>query len=1516
MVKENKKKSIFIIFVVAALLIVSFYIYNLVAKADADANKVAIKDASIIKIDTGEEDFDNDGLDYSDSSSYTKSEGYTAGSDSNSKNRIVRSFDTLTYHFNYSITGKDSQADYEERKVTITVLLSEENSKYITFDKNSSPGEATHTFEFDGIDTYGSFENEVKLYVLGAPNGMKINPKFLIQESTNTDSDYSISLGCLNFEEDKYNYSYDSENQNKYSTSPTVQGFTNYMPTITSSKTAQMRLNVVSSQEGQKATYNDLVGRYLTYVIGLEILGDNNKGIKGYTMPNGDDINFNINVTQDAQSTAILENNWLREYTTNSLTNIEPVIVSLPYSSEINNPGNITLQKNDNTYSAVVNGYNMSFESAKLSANKEELSKSNHYIGTYALTIFSPRNQSDGKNDINATVQVSDASVKDTAGNNINIIGTSKTIVNKYYEVNDYSLTGKFYDASDSKLSKTNGDASASKGSELTFKTTFNYKKTLSNQGLKEVIKVDPKAFKVIANGNKDISIKIDAKEGSNISEDDFEVSFISGGFENTNYNVSIPAKVSSEDLGSIQSSCEIVQSELSTYSNDQVMNLYGGPCLSSNENFEKKFSKISDAQDEGKEIPITKIIVQTKKGINLPDTVKITVEVKLKVRNVSDITKTYQVTAMASSSDYDDTITYYSPRVSNDENSITNPNNYRKTVYEGSSIKEVDGDSSWGDTLKIVNFTSREVVTVTNKNTDGSTKINYNVSDGETINYNIKTIIEDANQNVGADDVWYINNLKVYVTIPKGLVYIPDKKLGKPIVTNQADGSTLLIYTLPYTKPNMKIPEINFKASLSPDIKGTGVELKVTSTIEAMNINNERDTSFFERLSGGFTIYATGIQNVILSQKIGDQGSVIEKNSEFSYLLSAYNNTNTSINDYEIMNILPSSGDKNGSLFKGSYKVKITLPNSLGNAKVTCSQKSYSKLFNEVNNSLNEFESCKILDDYVDATAIKISNINIDANSYMENIKVSIKPEKNEYSDKYINSFIGASKTFSQTSSNNIEVKVISRKISGRVFIDLNENGIEDDEETYLENIPVSIYKLDSSNNVTKVEETVTNKNGEYIFKDLDTGRYKIRANYDGSKYDLTLRYATEDTTHDSDGYKIDENIIEISNKRTPNESDGIRVTRDIESVENMNIGLISRKTFGFDIQKYITKIELVSNGIPSTTNYNNLNKVSLSVRNTYSARVYYGIKITNNSTQAGYVKKIEESIPGKMRFNAQDEYNSQWISSNGTLQSIALENELIQPGEEKYLKIVLDIPTTDVADTFINEVTIIDIQSYEPEPESEDSNAKDNSYKFAEAVTYAGINWHVINTQNSESGEQILTLLADSGTIPEKMSHISNSGTYKWSESLINSYINGRVFEESNTLDIPVLYDNEICDDASGLKVASHGGTLKEEGTCQSGIYTNSKVRLLTEKEFNQIMANNDEDKSWLGITSEFWLMNSSYANQEYDPYGQIIESTNVKNYAKYVSNLASVQDADAKTKKEVRPVITISSRNIISE
>lgn len=1569
---------------VVVLLIGSYYLYNLMASADEYNNKLAIGYVSMDKIDTGTESWSNDGLDYNSEVGYKKITGYTAGNDSNADNRLVRSFDTITYHFSVSLQGKNNYADAYNRTVTVDVELPDEIKDYVACERNVKAGQKNCKKEIKNVnvDTAGrggTTSGSITLYVLGAPNGTLISPKFTIQESTNTDSDYKVVLGNANlsYQTDElngnenynygYNYSYEDEELQKGS------NFSNYMPTVVSSQTTATSLNVHvrgqnegygPSVEGQKATYKDMVGRYLTYEI-ISYIGTGD--VKGLKMPKGD-ISFDINLSQNGTiQTVGFENNWLRSYENASVGAIEPVVLAIPYGSSIPYNGNISLTNvDDSNYKVTIKDYGITFDSATNNAIGKELTGIK-VINSYALTIFSPRknatgdSENDGKNDITATMTLSNFSAKDTENMNMFNSNSSKTAtaINKYYEVIDYTLKGEFYNSSDSKLSNHNGEngyGSVSKGETVKYKTTFNYKKTGSSQGLKEVIKVNTNAFRVVPVGDKDVNIKVETSSGKKLSADDFEVKFVTGNYtkENysaTNYDASIlDSRLGSEDAGAIQTKCSVVNSKLSDpnnteYNIDNYINLYGGPCIKANDGVETVYDRIYDAKEDEKEIPITKVIIQTKKGVILPDDAVVTVDIGIRVRNVSDLTQTYQITSMAMSSDYDKELTYYAPRVnmSDDAYSVASAYNYSRTIYNGSNVVSNDVAAVWGDSLRIVNFTSREIVTVTNKNKDGSLKNKFKSSDSEVINYNVKTVISDENMAVGADDVWYINHLIVRVTVPKWLEYIPDASLGKPTVEQDGE-NTVLTYTLPYTKPNQKIPEINFKAMVKPNAPSVGVEQTVESVVEAININGERDDSYFSDLRGSYTIYVSGVNNIILKQSYGDDKSVVEKDEEFVYSLYGYNNSPATVTDYSILDILPYDGDKNGSSFKGNYKVKVEVPSSLGNAKVLCSKQNPKEIIEEVDTKSNKFEECDITKDYVEATAIKVINITAVKDAYFDPIKVHIQPNGNKYSDKYFNEFFGANETYDQMKSNLLKVRVVSRSISGRVFIDQNENGIEDANDKYKENVSLTLYKLDSDNNLSEAGNAVTDKEGKYKFKDLESGRYKVRSAYDNKLYDLTLRYATEDFEHDSDAYKVEEGekqtIVEITNRRIDQdfESEGILLTPYVEKAEDMNIGLINRKEFGFDLNKYITKIDLNTTAGLNTYNYENQSRVVLSVKNSLkaTARVYYGINIENNSTKAGYIRLVDENIPEGMTFDPSDPYNSQWFSSDGSVRSIALQNDLINPGESRYLKIALDMPRQEQAKTFLNTVTLLEIEPYIPETLGDDTNADPNSFELGEEVNYAGVNWHVVNaTPTDENGNQVLTLLANS--IGEK-AHTANKGDiYKWSTSLINNYINNE-WLASNTINKAILQDANVCDDASGLQLSpdqanSYGGTLATynfggtltTGLCQSGMYGTYKIRLLTEKEY--IYAKNQTgDATWLNGNGSFWLMDSVWISQSHDSYGKIKENTNVKNLVKYVEgstvkNGITSTDSNANwvysnTNKQVRPVITISNKNIINQ
>lgn len=1500
---KNNKKVLFYLIIVL-ILVSSFFIYKSTISANTDDNKITIKSARFLDIKTGVSDFtDNEDIVVDENNRIVS---FIEGKDSSSDNRIVRSNDQIVYNIGYSIGGKEDENAYYGRSVSITVEISEDESRFISFDENGNVGEISHTFTFDDIST-ASGENQasIVLYVTNAENKKEINPTFIIKETTDTESGVKLGKESGNI----VNYAYENGEYNQSSENIV----SNPLPTIVSSSRVNPTLEIVPSYEGQLASYNGQAGRFFTEVIMISI--PNTKGV--YLDTNS--IEYDLSYSKDGLGEPVIKSEWVRRYNNELIENIEPVRVDAPYStidgsSSSNStryPGNISYSDNKIT----ISDYKVPYTSPNITATGKNIGFSKKIIGTYAVSIFVPRMTEDGKNDINLVLNIGD---------------NSNTFTNKFYEDKDYSILSGFYNESGlERLTRsidegtgivTDLNSMVSKGTLVTYKTEFTYDNSTVEGGLKEVIKVDADALRVVNKNDKediDIDITCGSDKCKNLTEKDFEVRYYSGDFNYENYEITdVDERLNLEDQELAIAQCSNI--DLSTLNKDQIMNIYGGPCIKPNsEHQELTFSKIRDARDdENNEIPITKIVIQTKEGIKLPEDAKVTVLVYLRVKNVPDITRTYQASVVASTSDTDSNLYYYVPSIDEEyvTSNILNPNNYIKPTITGDTV-DLHSTKQYGDALRIVNYTVRQSLTVTNKKADDSIKVNYNVDEDEIINYKLSTYIDDLNNKVGADDSWFIKDVRITVKIPNEyLDYIPDSSLGNPEVV--VNGSyTDLVYVLPWAKPNIAIEDIYFNAKLKTSFNGENIPITVTSSIDPININGEHDSSEIYSKITPFTVYGTSSQTVMLSQR-QEGSSVIDKDTEFSYILSAFNNTGNDVNDFVITDILPYDKDERGSIVNGNYEVKVSVPSNLSDVELLCSNLDSKTIIGDFENEDIEFEACNF-DEYTSSTAIRIKGLDIENNQTIDGIRISIRPTNNKFGNKYINDFSGESEDLEKKTSNKITYSIISRTISGRVFIDDNEDGVRQNNEELVPNLIVNIYKIEDGKVKRAAEPVTTDKNGYYEFKDLDIGLYKVRIKYKNAQYDVALRYGTEDTSIDSDAYKIDEGLAEIISKPVNGESNGINVTQETTKFTNMDMGLIRRRIFGFDINKYITKIDLNYNNTIDTTNYNNESTVLLNVRNTLhaNAKVYYGIKITNDSYRPGYVKLVQEDIPDGLIFDSTDPYNKDWFVVGGVLQSTALSNKVIEPGESVYLQIMLYMPERETGTAFINTVSILNMEEYIPVELAKEKEFSPNEYEIGDEVNYAGVNWHVIKTVNDEeNNDQVLTLLADSETIQKKMNH-TDSSIYKWSESKINNYINNDWFSK-NSLDKTVLQDQVVCDDPSSLERASFGGTTIDKGMCTSGVYVTSKVRLFTFEDYEYLESLNLSDKSWL-FNNDFWLMNAVNSEIEHDVYG-VQTNIDVNKLSTYLtsisSDVASILADSGNKEKEVRPVITISSKNII--
>lgn len=130
--------------------------------------------------------------------------------------------------------------------------------------------------------------------------------------------------------------------------------------------------------------------------------------------------------------------------------------------------------------------------------------------------------------------------------------------------------------------------------------------------------------------------------------------------------------------------------------------------------------------------------------------------------------------------------------------------------------------------------------------------------------------------------------------------------------------------------------------------------------------------------------------------------------------------------------------------------------------------------------------------------------------------------------------------------------------------------------------------------------------------------------------------------------------------------------------------------------------------------------------------------------------------------------------------------------------------------------------------------SFCKDNMYNVGDEIKLADYKWHVI--KNNESS---ITLLLDGNEISNR-SHIENGvAPYQWSTSNINKYLNGTFYEslldKGVDEDEILTEDKTICDDKTGS--GGNPGALNTEGLECKSEYVTSKIRLLTQNEFEEV-------------------------------------------------------------------------------
>ena len=268
--------------------------------------------------------------------------------------------------------------------------------------------------------------------------------------------------------------------------------------------------------------------------------------------------------------------------------------------------------------------------------------------------------------------------------------------------------------------------------------------------------------------------------------------------------------------------------------------------------------------------------------------------------------------------------------------------------------------------------------------------------------------------------------------------------------------------------------------------------------------------------------------------------------------------------------------------------------------------------------------------------------------------------------------------------------------KIRGTAWLDANQNGARDNDESTMAGIKVTLVnahtgEIIKDKSTGDLKQTTTGQDGSYVFENLEKGEYIVIFYYDNQIYAVT--------DYMKSGVSEDKNSDVISSKITENGTElDVAVTNTIKlstsSYANIDVGLIVTKKFDLKLDKTINKITVQNKEGVKSYNFDNttMAQVPITGKRLVGSVIIteYKIKVTNEGNVPGYAKNIVDYLPKEMKFNS--DLNSNWYAGNdGYLYNTELANTVINPGESKEIALILTKQVTESNTVIVNNLAEI---------------------------------------------------------------------------------------------------------------------------------------------------------------------------------------------------------------------------------
>ena len=1150
------------------LVIASFSIYFF-ANADEDiyANQIEVVDETV-SIITGTANVDGN-FDADDE----------PGNDSSSENLIVRNFDQITYDISHGFAYKEDSTLEEEEKaidttrtVIIDVLIpSSLNARVSDYDpvyegQAVEPKDITineveykyYMFEYEDESLSDTNTESIVISNINAKNGDVITPIIRVREETDENA---IAI------EDVTDIS-------------EIKALTISEVTVSAKEEYGIKLYSGVVQKDKTLDVSTLpVG------IAVYVPNDSNKGIKGIQIPT--EVNFKLTLQSDISDSSIIysEEDTEDNPKIGNYNGKDYVIDLLPISYDVNN-GKSTIDSVESINVENTSVFNIKINDLHYNTNTipidEEATEFVKYLSTKAFVVKTQRT-SGSKKDINYTIT---SNVENS--NQIAMLDNYVEFVGDYLSKVDFinSSNIESNENTTGPVLTTPGQAIYNYGEEFYIQNTITYGlkqgDTLEN-GFTNYIKIDNTAMKLIDVGNvSDETLDYYVEFNNNETELLPEVKYGIGEW-NSNYFVK---------KSDAPSYCP------ATVPNDkeQLMNLYGGPCIEANNNV-KWYDSIEDAATAN-ENNRNKIIV-FKFNINEEYAPGVKTIIRLKaqaVKNYNNIGKTFQVVARGETV-WNKKAFYLSETPKYSLSDLGSDITYKKSIYTNGELTATDEpNNKYGNSIYVSSHKSFiNNITVYDSHDSMKTTIYAGVNDPIQITVNPVIYKSDFDAT--------ISGAKVYLYLPNSLeIYL---KTGDKVYSNKTstviDGITYNIYEYRYSENDIKydnesisgtIPNLNVHAYIALDTIDNTTANIIAQISGTLKPNKDATTVYVDGtpIQNRTSQMTINLRNLKSINSIGKSNLVyIDANSSYEYNMRASNLVEDSAK-LELLNILPYSGDGVGTGSEYSGTINVAIKETLHSGYTAYYKKDNHKTI--LSSELNKNSSVNWIkwDNYntlkSNITAVKVvANSLFNKGTYFmskNGLTLTIKTKNNKQTEKYNNKFyiiqkdaevcISDDMTSECTKkelknisyvSNVSEVSVYNRTISGKAFEDANYNGFSNKGERVLRDVIVELYKLNAtefdalkpsqaiSDKDELISDDLTSNKGTYKFNGLSSGNYYVKYTFDCDKYTVTEKNK-QDPTIEGDASIIDSDaeMVEIY-KEVIKEENKDSESRD-ESIDN----------------------------------------------------------------------------------------------------------------------------------------------------------------------------------------------------------------------------------------------------------------------------------------------------------------------------------------------------------------------------